>query len=118
MFIAYLEQKGEGCDYTIACGRKMIRLEGATIEEAMRELKDKVIWPDDKDGFPEELYRNLAKATVFEVACTYNAPVSGWYSEEEERNLHLERSEKARVELAELARLKNKYAGAKDESPE
>ena len=113
MFIAYLEQEGTGCDYTIACGRKMIRLEGATIEEAMRELKDKVIWPDDKVGFPEELYNSLAKATIFEVACTYNAPVSGWYNEEKDRNLHLEKSEEARVELAELARLKDKYESAK-----
>ena len=37
-FIAILQQDDEGCDYTIACGTKVIYLNANTMEEAIAEL--------------------------------------------------------------------------------
>lgn len=41
-FKLYLKQAGEGCDYTIGCGSKMIDLEATTKEQAIKEAKDEI----------------------------------------------------------------------------
>jgi hypothetical protein len=43
MFIAYIKQESEGCDYTIGCGRALWWLEAKTKEEALMELRQKII---------------------------------------------------------------------------
>lgn len=37
-YYAYLEQHGEGCDYTIGCGKTLIDFEANSDEEAVTEL--------------------------------------------------------------------------------
>jgi len=39
MFIAHVKECGEGCDYTIGCGHRLITLLANTKEEAIAELK-------------------------------------------------------------------------------
>ena len=38
-FALWLKQEGEGCDYTIGCGNKLVQLRSQTVEEAHEESK-------------------------------------------------------------------------------
>lgn len=35
MFYLFMKQEGEGCDYTIGCGRQLAQLEAETLEDAI-----------------------------------------------------------------------------------
>ncbi len=41
-FKLYLKQKGEGCDYMIGCGERMIDLKAETKEAAVKEAKQEI----------------------------------------------------------------------------
>jgi len=38
-FYLYMEQDGEGCDYTIGCGEKLVTLKSRNKEEALRDAR-------------------------------------------------------------------------------
>ncbi len=41
-YYLYMNQSGEGCDYTIGCGQKLLALKASTIEEAIEEAIEEV----------------------------------------------------------------------------
>jgi hypothetical protein len=83
MFIAYVKQKAEGCDYTIGCGIALWFLSAKTKDEAIDELKSKVIGDDDiEGGYIGE--NELERITLFEVVESTEIPLSLWYKEGQE----------------------------------
>ena len=70
-FIAVLEQSG-GCDYTIACGVKVIELESENLSDAQNELTSKI----------EENYTGdykLSEAKIYEVKGEHSVNVREIY---------------------------------------
>lgn len=105
-YYAYLKQHGEGCDYTIGCGTKLIQLLRATnITEAVDQLME-----DYAEYFsPEE---ELESATVFEVNASCDIDVPGV------RRMKIAEKEAERLRLLEAGErrlyesLKKKFEGS------
>lgn len=114
MFIAYVKQKGEGCDYTVACGETVWRLKAETYEDAMEELKDKVIGKmETSDCEYHEGYwsdSTLDCITLFEVSSEIQIPVDTWYVDALERAEAAKAEIKEKAERNEFERLKEKYS--------
>lgn len=55
-YYAYIEQKGEGCSYTIGCGYCFFKLESKDKESALKELKSKIIdkWDEELNEWIDE----------------------------------------------------------------
>lgn len=101
MFIAYLQQK-DGCDYTIGCGRKLIRLKSNTLAEATLEVKDYFYQINNRET-------NIDIVTIFEVITDNDMPVSQWKSKQEEYNKQQLIKEKEEKEYKKYLELKHKY---------
>ena len=76
MFLAYLVQKQEGCDYTIGCGACLIQLESQDYEAAVSELRG--IVTDLEGGFWGDAA--LATATIIKVEMVALMLVDQWYA--------------------------------------
>lgn len=114
MFIALITQAADGCDYTIACGKKWIELESKTKDEAIQELGEFIIGkPDDdyKSGFDGSFWgdERLSEVILLEVSDRIDISVEKWYSNAEsilqERKLKVAQEK----ERAEYERLKEKF---------
>lgn len=85
MFIAYVEQKSEGCDYSIACGIDMFELKAQTTEDALKELYNKVIgkYDDEEDGYVDGYWdkTKLKRAVLLNVSEKIEAPINDWYED-------------------------------------
>jgi len=113
MFIAYVNQTGYGCDYTIACGKTLWRLKAGNKSDADEEVKHLVLGEfDEEDGRYYEGYWGeiaLDSVTIFEVSHENEVPIEKWYKEAKElvasrRKISIEEREKA-----EFERLKAKF---------
>jgi hypothetical protein len=62
MFYLWMEQRGEGCDYTIGCGQKLLKLKGDSIEAAREDAKRQF----DYHGVYDE--RSLKSAVILSFA--------------------------------------------------
>ncbi len=102
-FVAYVDQ-GSGCDYMIACGKTLWKLESLTYDEAVKELKIKAIGDEGYWGEDE-----LETITLFEIISVQQIPLSGWYSDA--RKLIEDEKVMARevIEKMEFERLKRKF---------
>lgn len=98
MFIAYVKQAGEGCDYTIGCAQTLWRLKATTRIDAVEELQRKV----------GEVER-LGELTLFEVVNEEEMPIEQWYTEAENRADERAQQAELNAERAELKRLKAKF---------
>lgn len=116
MFIAYVRQVGEGCDYTIGCAQALWRLKASTRDEAIDELKQMVYgeWLPEYGEYEggcwdERGEGDLSKVELFEVISSEQMPIELWYAEGQEQiergKIEVERQE----EIAEYNRLKTKY---------
>lgn len=106
-FYLYMKQKGEGCDYTIGCAQKLVRLDAETLQDAIEEVKDVWFNPDDRRygrgdyELSEALVLTLAKDAL---------PILHDMLVEEEAQEELEKKQRAEAqERAEYERLKNKF---------
>lgn len=100
-FVAYLLQKGGGCDYTIGCGRNLINLESGNMVDAILEMREEL------RNFSGE--SELESVKVMHISEEYDCPVGLWYSEiqqEYERQALAIIEERDRIEFE---RLKRKY---------
>lgn len=113
MFIAYVEQVGEGCDYSIGCGKSLWRLEAKTRDEAIKELKASVLGEFDPEyGGHQEGYwdeRELDLVTLFEVVNEEVISVEQWYSEVKKLRGEAQRKAIEEAEKNEYERLKKIY---------
>ena len=111
MFIAYVKQSGDGCDYTIGCGQTQWELEAATRTEAIEELKLRVlgVWSPDP-GYEEGRDEGYLKTVVlFDTISKEEMPLASWYSEARDRKTILETMKIEAAERAELERLEAKF---------
>jgi hypothetical protein len=106
MFIAVLKQCGEGCDYTIGCGVKVVELQACTWDEAKVEARHALA-----EDYSQAYDHCLEGFTIFEVSSRFDVPVNAWYAdisrEEADRNAGREK-EKRRLEYE---RLKREFGG-------
>ena len=72
-YMALIEQDGEGCDYSIACGRDWIILKSHNTEDAKSELSQKIA-----EEYQDE--RRLKSAIILEVANTLVVQLSDVYA--------------------------------------
>lgn len=98
----YLEQDN-GCDYTIACGKKVRDLTSTNIDDATNEASNLIM---EEYSYDEG---KLAKATVFEVAREVQMNVIEICKRKDAMQHQEVELIKKHEELAELARLKAKY---------
>lgn len=65
-YFAYFKQQGDGCDYTIGCGQRLIELNGETYADAWNDFYKRFL--DDYDpyfgNFWEEGNENYMKSVV------------------------------------------------------
>lgn len=101
-YVAYLMQNGEGCDYTIGCGKKMITLESTDRESAEKELKDIII-----EEYSDEVM--LSSATIIEVSDEIQIDVKSIYNEKKENEKRLKDEKQKMKDLAEYERLKKQF---------
>jgi hypothetical protein len=96
-FVAYVNETDNGCDYTIACGKKLIPLYAETTTEAVAELKQYYrdrAWPD---GF--------VSLTLYDVRDVYEAPLDEWRGDlvrEEQEAVIREEENRARAQYESL----------------
>ena len=105
-FILVMQQKGEGCDYTIGCGIKYYIITATSHVEA-EEWAKKYIKENYPPGDDYELDR------VYLGIFLHTLPLGKWYNEIEEIEAKKAQDIVEKSELAELARLKAKYEGSK-----
>lgn len=118
MFIAYIKQKGEGCDYTIGCAQTILRLSAQTRYEAIEELRQKVIgewlpqeyrYPYYENGFWGE--RELDNVILFEISRETEIPLDTWYTHAIARADTQKGKEAEGAERLEFERLRTKFEG-------
>lgn len=116
MFLAYVKQAREGCDYTIACGETLWELEAATRSEAIDELKRMVLgeWvPEDGEyegGCWDEWGEgDLGKVELIEVERRELLPIEIWYSKAKGKIEQGKVDVTQQAERMEYKRLKAKY---------
>ena len=102
-YLAYLTQDGGGCDYTIACGKKLITIEAETMDEAQEKLEEEI-----RECYSGREYR-LELVELYEVASERLIDIQNIYAKidgirEESRLDAIKQSE-----LAQLEQLKKKY---------
>jgi len=113
MFIAYVEQAGEGCDYTIDCGKTLWKLSADTKEEAIEEIKRNVIGElnTDNGAYYEGLWYEfeLRSIQLFEVSNYEDLDVGLWYREASEKAKSIKDKVRLDRERLEYERLKAKF---------
>lgn len=95
MFLAHAVQVGEGCDYNISCGEILWALDATTKEEAIKELKRKVIgeWDDDEQDF-DDACEALSELTLIEVSEKEDIPLDQWYKEAKDFKIRQKKQKK------------------------
>ncbi len=91
----YLKQAGEGCDYTIGCGQKLITIEAENIEKATDKLA-KII---QEDYSCDET--KLEKVEMYEVGVFGVLDIANFYKqleEMEQKKINLEKEKPEKIE--------------------
>lgn len=102
IYKAYLEQGGEGCDYTIACGKKVVNLNATNLEDATKEIGDYII---EWYGHDSE----IECIELYEINNVVNINVDDIYSEQNKLDLEQREKEEEEKERSEFERLSKKF---------
>ena len=111
MFVAYVNETDSGCDYTIACGKVLWELKANTREEALGELKEKILgtfYPDDGDW--EEGWE-LDSVILYEISGAESVPLLEWYAQAEQMTVEAKQRNKEEAERRQYKELKKKFDG-------
>ena len=100
-YFAYLTQAGEGCDYTIACGKKMVALEAQSMPQAEEEMEFLM-----RLEYYDETA--LESAKILEVSDLVDIDVDAIYNKIEEEYIN-------KKEAADLIDRRNEYERLKKE---
>lgn len=121
-FYLYLEGRGEGCDYTIACNERLVELQADSFEKALEEVlaPGGELGPDEyePDGWSEincdvgsDYYVQLA--TILQVEESRQVPLFELRAEQAARNTQEAEQRVENEEREEFERLKKKFAEPK-----
>jgi hypothetical protein len=105
MFIAVLKQCGEGCDYTIGCGVKVVELDVRTLDEAKAEARRAL-----KEDYSQDYEQCLEHFTIFEVSSRFEVPVNAWYADIRNEKVNEEAARGKEKRRQEYERLKREFA--------
>lgn len=101
-YIAYLEQAGEGCDYTIACGKLLIELESDDLHGALEEIKQML-----KEEYHGE--RALGRLRLFKIEEELPVDLRAIYRHFEEEKNKAKAEAKRLKDYNEYQRLKKQF---------
>jgi len=96
-------QAGEGCDYTIACGKEVYMLSSSSIEEAKKETEKFI-----KENFSSDEHR-LKKAIIYEVTKKVILDIESIYKVITAKIIEKSLDEIVEKERMEYERLKRKF---------
>jgi hypothetical protein len=111
-YIAFVQQKSKGCDYTIGCGVALWGLKAASYEDAMAELYNKILVPEEGEDYlpygpgSEEV---LKSATLYEVSNAWEIPLKLWFEKAVNDKRSKEEIRKESDEREQYERLKKKF---------
>ena len=114
-FLAIFEQKGDGCDYTIGCGTRVIEFEASNIAEALHQvgrLDDAA--PDYSLGYfgaEEGGESEMKRVRVVAAEDCRQLDLIAIYAERRCRAQHAQRDAQDEADRREYERLKQKYGG-------
>lgn len=103
-YLLVMEQKGEGCDYTIGCGTRAREIEAVDREDALRQARA-IVTELAPAGGDVELERALLAEGPLEL------PVEGWRRLAEAEQRARAAAEREAHERATYERLARKYGG-------
>lgn len=106
MFLAHIKQVGEGCDYTIACGEKVVRLKAISMADAREEVRRMLA-----EDYTFKGDRRLQSATVYEVHDTFKVPVDAWYDELRAESTQDEAQRQQAARRRQYETLKHEFGG-------
>lgn len=101
MYKAYIVQP-HGCDYTIACGYKLIDLEATEHDAAVAELRRLITTEYQGDI-------QLSNATLLHVTETQSMPVSLWYQDHEKGRQFQEKLKQEQADRELYERLHQRF---------
>ena len=99
-FYAYVRQ-GEGCDYTIACGETLWKMEAQSRDAAVEELKSRILTYRHGD--------EIEAADLLEVVSSEQMPVNQWYTDVEAQEREAAANLAEERDHQEYERLKRKF---------
>jgi len=100
MFMAYINETDNGCDYTVACGKVLRQLVSSTADDALAEIREMM-----GEGLPSDLV-SIILLDVREITAV---PLSAWCAEEREVAAARAVEWLEEEEREEYERLKRKY---------
>jgi hypothetical protein len=101
----YLKQLGEGCDYTIGCGKTIETIEAENIKDAIIRLKEIIA-----DNYNHDESR-LEKVEIYETSTIENFDIKSFYDDLNKMEELANISKKQEFERLEYERLKAKFGG-------
>lgn len=112
MYMAILSQ-GQGCDYTIECGTKVIELKAKNKADALIELNRMMTGPEG-DGYDVEYTieggdGDLDTVTLLEVSHREKVDLSVWKRQIKDARKKVKESQQEKEERATYERLQKKY---------
>jgi hypothetical protein len=105
MFVAHIKQVGEGCDYTIACGQKLISLKATSMVAAGEEVRG--LLASEYSGGD----RRLESAVIYEISDTFQVPVEAWYDALREEASQSAAEQQAAARRRQYETLKREFEG-------
>lgn len=114
-YAVLLKQIGNGCGYTIGCGKTWQFFEADSLQEAYIKAKSFILedpnaeYPDEPPSLKYYDEDHLASAHLVEIKA--ELPVEAWYNEWIVADRVRRAREKEEKERAEFERLKAKYEG-------
>jgi len=101
-FVVFIKQDGEGCDYTIACGRNLLTIEANDIEEAELKVSDII-----KEEYFDE--QSLYHCIIYEVCDELKVNLKQIYKEMDDDKKSEEEKKQEEKEKREYERLVKKF---------
>ena len=100
---AYLQQTGEGCDYTIGCGKRVINIEADSMEEAKQKLTSEIL---ENYGHDESMIDN---AELYEINKVFQMPIGAIYDKRDDLKAQETQKQINEADRKDFERLKQKF---------
>jgi hypothetical protein len=103
-YLLVLGQEGEGCDYTIGCGKTYMEIllpsnQGIERTEALKKVTIEYFGGDNR----------LSEILLIPMSAVEKLPVEDWYHEKEMKQLENKKASERDKELKQLEYLRKKY---------
>ena len=102
-YIAHIMQAAEGCDYTIACGEKVINIEAGSMEETIENAKSII-----RENYSSDEHR-LGFVQIYEITKSSILDLRTLYTEIDDGEEELKKQDQEAYEREQLRMLKEKY---------